>query len=134
MAPHNGNYVPCTTSNGMNIFYQIAQIVIPPPPVAGRGLSLAEIGSLIAIVGSFLTSIAAIFAIIAIVVSGIMYMKAGGTEANITKAKGWLKNALLGALIVLGFGVIVNTIANVVSREFFCRAMLDLIVWQKCLF
>ncbi len=107
-----------------------AQVVIPQPQVQGRGLTLAELASLIAVVGSFLTNIAVLLAIIAIVISGIMYMRAGDKEANITKARGWLKNALLGALIILGVGVIINTIANVVSREFFCR----LIVFGRCIF
>lgn len=115
----------------MNHFFEIAQIIIPTTPVLGpRGLTLAELGSLIAIVGSFLTNVGVLLAIIAIIVSGIMYMKAGDNQIQITKAKSWFKNALLGALIVLGVGVIINTIANVVSREFFCR----LIVLGRCIF
>ncbi|TSC90278.1 MAG: hypothetical protein G01um10142_450 [Parcubacteria group bacterium Gr01-1014_2] len=110
--------------------YKIAQIFIPPPPVVGRGFTLAELGSLIAIVGSFLTNIAVLFAIIAIVVSGIMYMRAGSDTTKITNAQTWLRNALIGALIVLGVGVIINTIANVVTREFFCR----LSILGQCIF
>lgn len=105
----------------MNNFFEIAQIVIPAPPVAGRGLSLAELGSIVAIIGSFLTNIGVLLAVIAIIVSGIMYMNAGADLNKITKAKGWFKNVLIGAFIVLGVGVIINTIANVVTREFFCR-------------
>ena len=109
----------------LNIFmlksFQIAQIVIPPPPVPGQGLTLAELGSIIAIVGSFLTNVGVLFAIIAVVVSGIMYMRAGSDTTKITNAQTWLRNALIGALIVLGVGVIINTIANVITREFFCR-------------
>ncbi|OHB16954.1 MAG: hypothetical protein A2913_00805 [Parcubacteria group bacterium RIFCSPLOWO2_01_FULL_40_65] len=111
-------------------FFQIAQIVIPPPPVAGRGLTLAELGSLIAIVGSFLTNVAVIGAIIAIIISGVMYMRAGSDTTKITSAKTWLWNSLIGALIVLGVGVIINTIANVVTREFFCR----LSILGQCIF
>src|SRR3989344_3129443 len=114
----------------MNKVFEIAQIIVTPPPVVGRGLTLAGLGSLIAIVGSFLTNIGVLLAIIAVIVSGIMYMKAGDKEANITKAKSWFKNVLIGALIVLGVGVIINTIANVVSREFFCR----LIILGRCIF
>ena len=111
--------------------YKIAQIVIPTTPVpTQRGLTLAELGSLIAIVGSFLTNTAVLFAIIAIIVSGIMYMRAGAEPTKITNAQTWLKNALIGSLIVLGVGMIINTIANVVSREFFCR----LLVFGRCIF
>lgn len=99
----------------------VAQIVVPKPPVQGQGLTLAELGKLIAIVGSFLQSIGVLLAFIAIIVSGIMYMKAGANDKAIEKAKSWFKNALIGALIILAVGVIVNTIANIVTREFFCR-------------
>jgi hypothetical protein len=115
----------------MSIFFKIAQIVIPTTPVADqRGLSLGELASIVAIIGSFLTNIAAIGAVIAIVVSGIMYMKAGSNTSKITEAQTWLKNALIGAFIVLAVGMIINTIANVVSRAFFCQ----LSVFGYCVF
>lgn len=105
----------------MNKIFELAQIIIPPPPVAGPpGLTLAEIADLIAIVGSFFTSVGVLLAIIAIIWSGLVYMNAGGDENKIKKAKAWFRNALLGALIVLGVGLIINTIANIISREFFC--------------
>lgn len=110
-------------------FLEIAQIVIPPPPVLGRGLTLIEIGSIIARVGSFLTSAGVLLAIIGVIVSGIMYMRAGAEPTKITNAQTWFKNVLIGALIVLGVGVIMNTIANIVTREFFCR----LIVFGQCI-
>lgn len=113
----------------MNLFFQIAQIIIPTPPVAGRGLTLIEIGSIIARVGSFLTSAGVLLAIIAVIVSGIMYMRAGAEPTKIKDAQTWFKNVLIGALIVLGVGVIINTIANIVTREFFCR----LIVFGQCI-
>ena len=56
----------------MNKVFEIAQIIVTPPPVVGRGLTWAELGSLIAIVGSFLTNIGVLLAIIAVIVSGIM--------------------------------------------------------------
>lgn len=111
-------------------FLEIAQIIIPTPPVGGRGLTLAELGSIIAIIGSFLTNVGVILGIIAIIVSGIIYMNAGSEPTKIKNAQTWFKNALLGSLIVLGVGVLINTIANIVSREFFCR----LIVLGRCIF
>ncbi|MEK7579796.1 MAG: hypothetical protein AAB469_01220 [Patescibacteria group bacterium] len=100
---------------------EISQIIIPPPPVQGRGLTLSEFGQLIAIVGSFLQTIAVLLAIIAIIVSGIMYMKAGANPDSAKKALAWFKNALIGAFIILAVGLIINTIANIVTRQFFCR-------------
>ncbi len=99
---------------------QLAQINIPTPPVSGQGLTLAELADLIAIVGSFFTSVGVLLAFIAIIWSGLVYMRSGSDQTKITNAKTWFKNALIGALIVLGVGLIINTIANVISREFFC--------------
>ena len=113
----------------MNHFLEIAQIVIPRPQVQGQGFTLAELARLIAIVGTFFINIGVVLAIIAIVVSGIMYMRAGGNPTEVTKAQTWLKNALIGAFIILGVGLIINTVANVVTRQFFCR----LIVFGQCI-
>lgn len=113
---------------------EIAQIIIPTPPVAGQGLTLVVIGALIARVGSFLTTVGVLLAFIAVIISGIMYMKAGAEPTKIEKAKGWFKNALLGALIVLGVGVIVSTIANVVSRQFFCTVQISIPFYERCIF
>src|SRR3989344_4728706 len=103
----------------MNKVFEIAQIIVTPPPVVGRGLTLAELGSLIAIVGSFLTNIGVLLAIIAVIVSGIMYMKAGDKEANITKAKSWFKNGIIGTFVILAIGVIINTIQLIIGGGFF---------------
>lgn len=110
----------------MSKIIQIAQIIIPTPPVSGRGLTLAEIAVLIAQVGGVLQSVAVILAIIAIIVSGIMYMNAGADENKIKKAKGWFRNALIGALIIMAVGLLINTIANIVSRQFFCRIYINI--------
>lgn len=118
----------------MNQIFEIAQIIIPTPPVPGQGLTLAEIGALIARVGSFLTSIGVLLAMIAVIVSGIIYMKAGADPTKITNAKTWFKNVLIGALIVLGVGMIINTLANVISRQFFCTIQINVPFYQKCIF
>ncbi len=106
----------------MNIFFEIAQIIIPtnPVPLAPPGFSLAELGDIIRIVADFFTSIGVILAMIAIVVSGIMYMQAGSAPEAIKKAQTWFKNALIGGLIVLAVGMIINTLANIITRQFFC--------------
>lgn len=116
-------------------FFQIAQqIIIPTPQVGGQGLTLAEIGSIIAIIGSFLTNIGVLLAFIAVIVSGIIYMKAGADPTKITNAKTWLRNVLIGSLIVIGVGAIINTIANVISRQFFCTVQIIVPFFQRCLF
>lgn len=107
-------------------YFEIAQIIIPTPPVPGRGLTLGELAVLIARVGGFLQSAAVILVIIAIIFSGIMYMKAGADENAIKKAKGWFRNALIGALIIMAVGLLINTIANIVSRQFFCTIYINI--------
>ena len=114
---------------------QIAQqIIIPTPSVGGQGLTLAEIGLLISKVGLFLTAVGFGIAIIAVIVSGLMYMYAGSSPEAVKKAQAWFKNAVIGAFIILGFGVILNTIANVVSRQFFCTLQISIPFFQRCLF
>lgn len=94
--------------------YVIPQL--PPGPELSQG---GILGILISF-ANFLIAAGVILAIIAIVVSGVMYLKAGGVEANITKAKGWFKNGIIGAFIILGVGVIIITIYNiVVTGSFF---------------
>ena len=83
-----------------------------PPLPPGTGLTTPRVLGLLIQFANFLIAAGIILAIITIVVSGIMYLKAGGTEANITKAKGWFKNGLIGAFIILAVGVIILTIYN----------------------
>ncbi len=109
-------------------------IIIPVPPVGGRGLTLAEIGNLIYRIGTFFTSAGVLLAIIAIIISGLMYMRAGGNPDSIKKAQTWFKNALIGAFIILGVGLIINTVANVVTRQFFCTFQVVLPFINVCVF
>ncbi len=88
---------------------------LPPGPTLSQG---GILGILISF-ANFLIAAGVILAIIAIVVSGIMYFTAGSdTEAK--KAKGWFRNGIIGAFIILGVGVIIWTIYNiVVTGSFF---------------
>lgn len=90
-----------------------------PPLPGGTGLTQGEIQGLLVRFANFLIAAGVILAIITIVISGIMYFKAGSdTEAK--SAKGWLRNGIIGAIIILAVGVIILTIYNiVVNRSFF---------------
>lgn len=68
---------------------------------------------------NFLIAAGIILAVISIVLSGIMYFKAGSNPESVSKATTWFKNGLIGALIILGVGVIINTIALIVTGEAF---------------
>ena len=92
----------------------------PPPPSAGAGaISLIEIEQLIRRIAGFLIVIGVVLAVIFIIWGGIMYMAAGGDPAKATLAKSRIFNGIIGAAVVLGVGVILQTIAGLVARTFF---------------
>lgn len=92
------------------------------PP--GQPITLPEVDSLISRVAQFLLVVSVLIAIIMIVWSGITYMAAGTNTTKVTEAQTRLKNAVIGAAIVLGVGVIIDTVAGIVTRGFFCRFQL----------
>lgn len=64
---------------------------------------------------SFLLSILGVFAIIALVVVGIIYLTAGGNEKRTALAKKATVYSIIGILIALGAMVIIRTIAEFLS-------------------
>ena len=89
---------------------------------AGQPITLFGIEYLILRVGSFLITISVTIAVIMIVWAGITYMAAGSDASKVTLAQARLKNGIIGAAVVLGVGVILQTVASVVSGQFFgCR-------------
>lgn len=91
---------------------------------AGKPITIPEVDSLINQVAQFLVITSVLIAIIMIIWSGITYMAAGSNATKVTEAQARLKNAIIGAAVVLGVGVIINTIAGIVTRDFFCRFQL----------
>jgi len=85
----------------------------------GNAITLAYIADVIGKIARFLVLISAVIAVIMIVWSGVVWMTAGDSK-RVDKAKATLKNGILGALIVFGVGVIINTIAAVVTGAAFC--------------
>ena len=91
------------------------QFQLPP----GEPLTLPRIyNQFLEPLANFLIAGGIVGAIIVIVWSGIMYFKAG-SDSEAKNAKAWFKNGLIGALIILGVGVIINTVALVVTGGFF---------------
>lgn len=87
------------------------------PP--GQPWTLARVmNEILTPVANFLIAAGIILAIITLVISGIMYFWAG-SDVKAEKAKGWFRNGVIGAFIILAVGVIINTIALVVTGEFF---------------
>lgn len=103
----------------LNIFFTILADL-----PAGQPITFDEIDSLIGQVAQFMIVVSVLIAVIMIIWSGITYMSAGANATKVTEAQTRLKNSVIGAAIVLGVGVIINTIAGIVTRDFFCQLQL----------
>lgn len=97
----------------------LAQIVtvIPTPtsPYKGTPVTLLDIQAIIANIARFLVLISVVIAVIFIVWGGIMYMMAGDDVAKSGAAKTRIVNGIIGALVVLAVGLILQTLATVVD-------------------
>jgi hypothetical protein len=99
----------------------VSAVALPTPssPVGGTGISMLEIGNTIQAIARWLIVISVVVAVIMIIWGGIMYMWARGDDDAVKNATATIKNGIIGAAIVLAVGVIMQTIALVVSRGFF---------------
>lgn len=100
----------------MGLFYTILAQLPPGQPV-----TFDELDRLIGRIATFIMFASVSLAIIFIVRAGITWMYAGADSAKVGEAKGQLKSAIIGAFVVLAVGVIINTMAAIVTREFFCQ-------------
>ncbi len=91
----------------------------PTVPISGYGITLAEIEDRITQIARFLIIIGVVLAIIFIIWGGITYMFAGGEETKTGAAKARITNGIIGAAVVLGVGVILQTLAGLIARTFF---------------
>jgi hypothetical protein len=89
----------------------------PTPPVSGYGVTVSEVLGLINQVARWLIGIALVIATIMIIWGGIRLMFASGEEATVKGAWQRINGGVIGAVIVLGVGVILQTIANLWSRQ-----------------
>lgn len=87
-------------------------------PLPGDAITLSEIRDIIQKVAQFLIVVGVIIAVIMIIWGGILWITGGGGERT-KKGQDTVKNGIIGAIIVLGVGVILQTIALIVSRSVF---------------
>ena len=97
----------------------VLALATPTPPTAGTPVTLNEIEVLIRRVAQFLIIVSVIIAVIFIIWGGVMYMAARGNEEQATSAKTTIWNGVIGAAVVLGVGVILQTLAGLITRSFF---------------
>lgn len=97
----------------------VLALAAPVSPVGGTALSLSEIEARIRQVAQFIIIVSVILAVIFIIWGGIAYMTAGGNEERADAAKTRIWNGIIGAAVVLAVGVILQTLAALITRSFF---------------
>ena len=80
-------------------------------PTLGKDSIASKIGSL---VGTVLSFVGVIFLIL-MIVGGLMWMTAGGTETQVTKAKSLITQAIIGLIIVMSAYALVSFIGGAVG-------------------
>lgn len=95
------------------------------PP--GQPITLDALDYIIFRVSTFFISVSGVLALIFIVWSGITYMYAGEDTTKVQAAQARLRSGVIGAAIVFGVGVIIQTIASVVTLDFFCTARIPIV-------
>lgn len=91
----------------------LANIILAQAPVPeGKAIRLEDILEIMERIAGFLIFAGEIIAAIVIVYSGVVYMTAGADPTKVKTAKDTLKSGLIGALIVFGVGVIINTVSG----------------------
>ena len=91
----------------------------PTQPLTGTAITLSEIEAKIRQIAQFVIVVSVILAVIFIIWGGIAYMTAGGDETKAGAAKTRIWNGVIGAAVVLAVGVILQTLASLITRSFF---------------
>ncbi len=97
----------------------LAALNAPVSPVGGNAVTLSEIEARIRQIAQFIIVVSVILAVIYIIWGGIAYMTAGGNDDKTSAAKSRILNGIIGAAVVLAVGVILQTLAALITRSFF---------------
>ena len=97
----------------------LAQLNNPGLPVQGTAVTLSEVQARIQQAAQFLIVISMVVAVIFIVWGGLKYMFARGDATKAKEARGAILHGLIGAGVILAVGVLLQTVAGIVSRSFF---------------
>lgn len=100
-----------------NLAYaMVAALPNPGVQIGGAPITLSEIEGRIQTVAQFLIVISMVIAVIMIVYGGIRWMVSSDKPEE---AKKIITNGIIGAAIILGVGVILQTLSGVITRSFF---------------
>ena len=97
----------------------LAQLPVPTSPYGGAAVTLGDVKDVIETVARFLILVSVVIAVIFIVWGGISYMSAGDDSSKTTAAKSRIVNGIIGALVVLAVGLILQTLAGLVNWTVF---------------
>ena len=103
----------------MPVLVLAATLPVPTPPTTGQAVTLIEMENLIKRIAQFLIIVSVIIAVIFIIWGGVLYMASRGDEEAAKKGKDTIWNGVIGAAVVLGVGVILQTLAGLITRSFF---------------
>jgi|SRR3989344_8141164 len=92
---------------------------LPPPRVIDLDTFCCGTDSSIVVIGNFMLTAGVILAVIIIVYSGIRWMTAGGDAKGTEEARKTLISGIWGVGIILGVGLIIKTVAAIVTGDFF---------------
>lgn len=98
------------------VMAQVGEFNINDSPASADGITIGTLETWIRNIANFLISVGVVVAVIFIVWGGLAFMFAGGNTEKAEKAKTRLWNGVIGALIVLGVGLIIRTIDKLVFR------------------
>jgi hypothetical protein len=88
---------------------------------AGNAVTIGDVTNIVAYFGQLIVIMSMTIAVICIVLSGILIMTSAGDAGRFKTGTTWLTNVAIGAGVALGAGVIINTVAAVIDRSFFCQ-------------
>lgn len=87
----------------------------------GNPITFDFIDYLAAVLLNFIIGLSMTLMVASIVISGIMIMWARDNPTRLKNGLAMLKTAIYGSAIVMGSGVIINTVWAIVTRDFFCQ-------------
>ncbi|OGN16918.1 MAG: hypothetical protein A3C88_00530 [Candidatus Yanofskybacteria bacterium RIFCSPHIGHO2_02_FULL_50_12] len=104
----------------------MASAQLPP----GNAITFDEVDNLVRYLARFIIGISLTIAVVMIVWSGITMMAAQSNPTKFANAGLRLHNALIGIGVVMATGVLINTVAAIVDRSFFCQvSVLGICLW-----
>lgn len=109
----------CLLLTAFLIFPLMASADLPPPRIIDLNTICCDADSWMVDIGNFLLAAGMVLAVMVIVLSGIKWVTAGADPKAAGEARSILMSGIWGVGIILGVGLIIKTIASIVSGDFF---------------